>query len=71
MVSGLRVSFLKSKIMGVNIDVDFLHATFSFLSCAITSLPFTYLDFSIGAFSLTTILFCFLYCPLDMEILGV
>jgi hypothetical protein len=49
MVSGLKVNFWKSCLVGVNIDDDFLHMASEFLNCRRGSLPFKYLGLSVGA----------------------
>lgn len=38
MALGIRVNFHKSKILGFNIDLVFLEATFDFFACSITYL---------------------------------
>ncbi|GAU23240.1 hypothetical protein TSUD_172690 [Trifolium subterraneum] len=49
MVSGLKVNFWKSFLLGVNVTNDFLHMASRFLNCRIGRLPFTYLGLSVGA----------------------
>ncbi|CAK8570156.1 unnamed protein product [Lathyrus sativus] len=49
LVSGLKVNFSKSKVIGVNLDDGFLEVASNFLSCATTSLPFNFLGIPIGA----------------------
>ncbi|CAK8534793.1 unnamed protein product [Lathyrus sativus] len=49
LLSGLKVNFSKSKVIGVNLDDGFLEVASNFLSCATTSLPFNFLGIPIGA----------------------
>ncbi|CAJ2677955.1 unnamed protein product [Trifolium pratense] len=49
LVSGLRINFVKSKLYGINIDVNFLEAGSSFLSCSSDSIPFKFLGIPVGA----------------------
>ncbi|XP_058753509.1 uncharacterized protein LOC131626685 [Vicia villosa] len=46
--SGLSVNFSKSKILGFNVEMDFLQAASDFLFCAISPFPFQFLGISIG-----------------------
>ncbi|XP_058774319.1 uncharacterized protein LOC131648592 [Vicia villosa] len=46
--SGLSVNFSKSKILGFNMEMDFLQAASDFLFCAINPFPFHFLGISIG-----------------------
>jgi hypothetical protein len=49
LVSGLKVNFSKSCLMGVNVSSSFLEGSASFLHCKLGSLPFTYLGLPVGA----------------------
>lgn len=49
LVSNLRINFNKSKILGINVNLDFLQATSNFISCGISSLTFSYLGIPIDA----------------------
>jgi len=49
MVSGLKVNFHKSCIMGVNVEVDFLNMASDFLNCQKGEIPFVYLGLPVGA----------------------
>jgi hypothetical protein len=49
LVSGLKVNFSKSRIMGVNVPHDFLRLASIFLSCRTSTIPFTYLGLPVGA----------------------
>jgi hypothetical protein len=49
MVSGLKVNFWKSCLIGVNVDDDFLHMATEFLNCRRGSIPFKYLGLPVGA----------------------
>jgi hypothetical protein len=49
MISGLKVKFWKSSIMGVNVSQDFMRETLTFLNCRVGSFPFKYLDLQVGA----------------------
>lgn len=48
LVSGLRVNLSKSIVFGINLDIDLLQATASFLSCSFSLLPFVFLGIPIG-----------------------
>lgn len=48
LASSLSVHFHKIKIMGFNVDSNFLLVIYEFLSCAIISFPFTFLGLPIG-----------------------
>jgi hypothetical protein len=48
MVSGLKVNFWKSNLMGVNVSHDFLTLASVFLNCRVSSIPFKYLGLPIG-----------------------
>lgn len=48
MVSGLKVNFHKSCLMGVNVSAEFLGMASSFLNCKVGSLPFMYLGLPVG-----------------------
>jgi hypothetical protein len=49
MTSGLKVNFLKSCVMGVNVPNDFLSMAADFLNCRVGSTPFKYLGLPVGA----------------------
>ncbi|KAK2447294.1 hypothetical protein QL285_006665 [Trifolium repens] len=49
LVSGLKVNFSKSSLIGVNVSSNFLHVAKNFLHCKLGSLPFTYLGLPVGA----------------------
>jgi len=51
MVSGLKVSFFKSKLYGLNLELEdsFLEATSNILCCRIDRIPFWFLNVLIGA----------------------
>jgi hypothetical protein len=48
MVSGLKVNFHKSCLMGVNVSADFLEMASIFLNCKVGSMPFMYLGLPVG-----------------------
>lgn len=45
LASGLWVNLSKSKLYGINLDVDFLQTSTSFLSCSFGTIPFVFLAF--------------------------
>jgi hypothetical protein len=49
MVSGLKVNFWKSSLMGVNVSQQFLRLASVFLNCRIGAVPFKYLGLPVGA----------------------
>jgi hypothetical protein len=49
MVSGLKVNFWKSNILGVNVSQQFMRVASAFLNCRIGSVPFKYLGLPVGA----------------------
>jgi hypothetical protein len=49
MVSGLKVNFHKSCLMGVNVSAEFLEMASIFLNCKVGSMPFLYLGLPVGA----------------------
>ncbi|PNY14141.1 cysteine-rich receptor-like protein kinase [Trifolium pratense] len=49
LVSGLKVNFWKSCLVGVNVSHDFLHMASTFLNCRIGRIPFIYLGLPVGA----------------------
>jgi len=49
LASGLKVNFLKSQVMGVNVGGDFLGLAERFLYCKVDSVSFTYLGLPVGA----------------------
>jgi hypothetical protein len=48
MVSGLKVNFWKSSLMGVNVPHDFLRLAAVFLNCKVGLVPFKYLGLPVG-----------------------
>ncbi|WJX32289.1 hypothetical protein P8452_20632 [Trifolium repens] len=49
MVSGLKVNFWKSCVMGINVSDDFLGLASNFLNCRVGTTPFKYLGLPVGA----------------------
>jgi hypothetical protein len=49
MVSGLKVNFWKSSILGINVSQDFMRLASVFLNCRIGSILFKYLGLPVGA----------------------
>jgi hypothetical protein len=49
LVSGLKINFVKSKLIGLNVETRFLEASASFLSCRSEEVPFKFLGISVGA----------------------
>jgi hypothetical protein len=49
MVSGLKVNFWKSSILGVNVSDNFMRLASVFLNCRIGGVPFKYLGLPVGA----------------------
>jgi len=49
MVSGLKINFFKSSLIGVNGASDFMDMACNFLNCSEGSIPFKYLDLPVGA----------------------
>ncbi|PNX75860.1 cysteine-rich receptor-like protein kinase, partial [Trifolium pratense] len=49
LVSGLKINFVKSKLIGINIDMSFLKAGAAFLSCNTAAAPFKFLGIPVGA----------------------
>ncbi|KAK2393020.1 hypothetical protein QL285_055002 [Trifolium repens] len=49
LISGLKVNFFKSKLIGINVDDCFLDSATSFLKCVVGQLPFIYLGLPVGA----------------------
>jgi hypothetical protein len=49
MVSGLKVNFYKSCLIGVNVSPDFLRMASTFLNSKVGSIPFMYLGLPVGA----------------------
>ena len=47
--SGLKVNFLKSCLVGLNVPRDFMEMACEFLGCSEGTLPFKYLGLPIGA----------------------
>lgn len=48
-VSGLKVNFHKTGVIGINVENRFLDTSYLFLNCKCDSLPFKYLGLPIGA----------------------
>jgi hypothetical protein len=48
-MSGIKVNFAKSRLMGVNIEDSFMSIAAKFLNCKLGKLPFTYLGLPVGA----------------------
>lgn len=46
---GLKVNFLNSSLIGMNVEEDFMETTAWFLNCKISNVPFIYLGILIGA----------------------
>lgn len=49
MASRLKVNFFKICLIGVNVPLEFMDMTSSFLNCSQGCLPFKYLDLPVGA----------------------
>jgi len=49
MVSGLKINFNKSNIIGINVEERFLDAAEQFLNCKKSSFPFKFLGIPVGA----------------------
>lgn len=49
LVSGLKVIFHNSCLMGINVSTEFLGMASTFLNCSVGSLPFMYLGLPVGA----------------------
>lgn len=49
LVSGLRVNFHKSRVIGINVEQQFQHDAAMFLNCKSGKIPFKYLGLPIGA----------------------
>jgi hypothetical protein len=49
LVSGLKINFVKSKLIGLNVETRFLEASSSFLSCLSKVVPFKFLGIPVGA----------------------
>ncbi|KAK2445049.1 hypothetical protein QL285_016023 [Trifolium repens] len=49
LVSGLKINFVKSKLIGLNVEDRFLEAAASFLSCLTDVVPFKFLGIPVGA----------------------
>jgi hypothetical protein len=49
MVSGLKVNFWKSSLMGINVSQEFMSLVSTFLNCKIGVVPFKYLGLPVGA----------------------
>ncbi|KAK2446576.1 hypothetical protein QL285_017365 [Trifolium repens] len=48
-VSGLKVNFAKSCVIGVNVSDNFIRLASAFLNCRVGSVPFKYLGLPVGA----------------------
>jgi hypothetical protein len=48
MVSGMKINFYKSKLVGKNVDADFMTMASCFLHCKIGGLPFQFLGIPVG-----------------------
>nr|KYP50529.1 Putative ribonuclease H protein At1g65750 family [Cajanus cajan] len=48
LISGLKVNFHKSCLIGVKVDQDFLSTAAAFLNCKVGTLPFRYLGLYVG-----------------------
>lgn len=48
MASGLKVNFLKSCLIGVNVAREFMEMAYDFLNCSEGCLPFKYLGLPVG-----------------------
>jgi hypothetical protein len=48
-VSGLKINFVKSKLIGLYVETSFLEASASFLSCTSEEVPFKFLGIPVGA----------------------
>jgi hypothetical protein len=49
MVSGLKINFFKSSLIGVNVGEEFMEMACNFLNCREGCLPFKYLGLPVGA----------------------
>ena len=49
MVSGLKINFFKSSLIGVSVDSEFMEMACSFLNCTQGCVPFKYLGLLVGA----------------------
>jgi hypothetical protein len=49
MVSGLKVNYWKSSLMGLNVSQEFMSLASSFLNCKTSFVPFKYLGLPVGA----------------------
>lgn len=49
LASRLKVNFVKSRVIGVNVSNEFLAVYERFLDCRVGSIPFTYLGLPVGA----------------------
>jgi hypothetical protein len=49
LISGLKVNFFKSKLIGINVEACFLESAALFLKCVVGQLPFIYLGLPVGA----------------------
>lgn len=49
MVSGLKINFSKSSLVGINVSEDFMAMACDFLNCSAGSIPFKYLGLPVSA----------------------
>jgi hypothetical protein len=49
LMSGLKVNFFKSSLMGIHVEDSFLEVASKFLNCKLGKLPFIYLGLPVGA----------------------
>ena len=49
MVSGLKINFFKSSLIGVNVANEFMEMACNFLNCSQGTIPFKYLGLPVGA----------------------
>jgi len=49
MVSGLKINFFRSSLIGVNVREDFMEMACNFLNCSKGCIPFNYLGLPVGA----------------------
>jgi len=49
LVSGLKINFSKSSLIGVNVSDDFMLMACDFLNCSVWAIPFNYLGLPMGA----------------------
>jgi hypothetical protein len=49
LVSGLKINFFKSSLIGINVDDGFMSMACNFLNCSEGRVPFNYLGLPVGA----------------------